>query len=603
VWSAALAAALGDAPSVREKKAVRRAAKVARAAPLLAGRPAAEVRAALSSALAAGGVPGFALADGHVMRVAAEERKAKSKAKEGARRAAAGDDGVRPSTAAAAAAAPPPPPAKKVKKVTKEKRRAVDEAPAAVEEAPPPARKKKKDKKRRAAAVDEAPAAAAAGPSDLAAAAAAAPRAATPDKKDKKEKRRAAAAADEAPAADAAPSDAAAAAEPAPRPAKRCRAAEGARPPPAAAAAAPPPPVDPGAPQPTWAESAKRADVKSGRFSAAERAALRAAVLEFARAKGHSADDFSWLVVGRDQPRPADVRGLWKAVAAALPHRPVKAVAAAGVRLLHPHARRGAWAEADDAALRAAVAARGASAWKAVGAAVGRTGADAKDRWRELKLGAAKRSGRWAPEEEARLRAAVAQYVAAKRGAAAAGGASGAEGAAGSGAAAAAASPAAAAAPADLDPALFAGAGAAPGGAAPRRAVLDDVDWGAVSAAVGTRTHIQCLEKWYDQLAPSMVARGDWGPGDDRRLLRALAAAAPAAEYEVEWGALVPGRTAAAARRRWRLMAKSEPGRRGEELPALLEALLAKHLPRRAAAPAAPGSGGGGEAGEAAGGE
>ena len=40
--------------------------------------------------------------------------------------------------------------------------------------------------------------------------------------------------------------------------------------------------------------------------------------------------------------------------------------------------------------------------------------------------------------------------------------------------------------------------------------------------SVGTRSNIQCLEKWYSQLSPSMVARGEWGSGDDRRLLRAL---------------------------------------------------------------------------------
>lgn len=40
--------------------------------------------------------------------------------------------------------------------------------------------------------------------------------------------------------------------------------------------------------------------------------------------------------------------------------------------------------------------------------------------------------------------------------------------------------------------------------------------------AVRTRSNLQCLEKWYDQLSPSMVDRGDWGPGDDRRLLRSM---------------------------------------------------------------------------------
>jgi hypothetical protein len=39
---------------------------------------------------------------------------------------------------------------------------------------------------------------------------------------------------------------------------------------------------------------------------------------------------------------------------------------------------------------------------------------------------------------------------------------------------------------------------------------------------VGTRNNVQCLEKWYTQLSPSMVARGEWGSGDDRRLLRSL---------------------------------------------------------------------------------
>ena len=43
-----------------------------------------------------------------------------------------------------------------------------------------------------------------------------------------------------------------------------------------------------------------------------------------------------------------------------------------------------------------------------------------------------------------------------------------------------------------------------------------------LAQAVGTRSNVQCLEKWYSQLSPSMVSRGDWGPGDDRRLLRSL---------------------------------------------------------------------------------
>ena len=40
------------------------------------------------------------------------------------------------------------------------------------------------------------------------------------------------------------------------------------------------------------------------------------------------------------------------------------------------------------------------------------------------------------------------------------------------------------------------------------RIILDDVDWGIISEKHGTRSPLQCLEKWYQQLAPSMVARG-----------------------------------------------------------------------------------------------
>ena len=42
------------------------------------------------------------------------------------------------------------------------------------------------------------------------------------------------------------------------------------------------------------------------------------------------------------------------------------------------------------------------------------------------------------------------------------------------------------------------------------RVLLDDIDWNAIADRVGTRTAKHCLDKWYRQLAPSMVARGAW---------------------------------------------------------------------------------------------
>lgn len=195
-----------------------------------------------------------------------------------------------------------------------------------------------------------------------------------------------------------------------------------------------------------------------------------------------------------------------------------------------------------------------------------------------------------------------------------------------------------------------------------KRVVLDDIDWGAVAKAIGTRNHAQCMERWYKcqvcaslmpphaervhsvhgvavasfaegrskgdcrasrahsarwcalgalatpgavVQSPSMVERGVWGVGDDRGMLQRMVESRatqvhllppppdnnavrcdmkvqhPAAfqlcvvyrpstchghqtqwltphlqEWELDWGALVPNRTANQARRRWTLMLK-----------------------------------------------
>jgi hypothetical protein len=55
---------------------------------------------------------------------------------------------------------------------------------------------------------------------------------------------------------------------------------------------------------------------------------------------------------------------------------------------------------------------------------------------------------------------------------------------------------------------------------------------------------LQCAEKWHSGLAPSMIEAGQWGRGDDKRLITSLAATGAAEAFQVDWGSLVPGRTA-----------------------------------------------------------
>ena len=52
---------------------------------------------------------------------------------------------------------------------------------------------------------------------------------------------------------------------------------------------------------------------------------------------------------------------------------------------------------------------------------------------------------------------------------------------------------------------------------------------------------------------------GEWGSGDDRRLLRALLESGAKQEFQVDWADVVKGRSASICSRRWRLMVKQVP--------------------------------------------
>ena len=72
---------------------------------------------------------------------------------------------------------------------------------------------------------------------------------------------------------------------------------------------------------------------------------------------------------------------------------------------------------------------------------------------------------------------------------------------------------------------------------------------------------------------------GDWGIGDDRRLLKALFKGSYSTEWQVDWSTLIPQRTATAARRRWRLMLKSVPDHQEKEFADIVDELVTIHLP------------------------
>lgn len=72
---------------------------------------------------------------------------------------------------------------------------------------------------------------------------------------------------------------------------------------------------------------------------------------------------------------------------------------------------------------------------------------------------------------------------------------------------------------------------------------------------------------------------GEWGSGDDRRLLRALLKTGASEDFQVDWGQLVPSRTAQQTRRRWRLMLKCVKDANDREFSDNLQRLVRSFTP------------------------
>lgn len=316
-----------------------------------------------------------------------------------------------------------------------------------------------------------------------------------------------------------------------------------------------------------WRANTNRVRVKSGAFSKAEKETLRKAVHDYAVSTGRSTEHTDWLY---STSKSGDTKGMWKKIAAALPHRTVKSVWSAGTRIFNEGNYQGRWTPEQDAQLLQLVSEKGRK-WKEIGASLGRMNVACRDRWLMIRLGDSKKEGRWAEDEVQRLQSAVQQYLDARtaaEGVNASGGGGGDE---------------LTLTMDDIEDAAAEPAVDEDGAATftvSRRVVLDDIDWGVVSQEVGTRNNVQCLEKWYTQLSPSMVARGEWGSGDDRRLLRSLYLSDAAHDYDLDWGQLVRGRTAAQTRRRWRLMLKVVPDHRDLEFREAVLQLVQKYTPQ-----------------------
>ncbi|GAX76397.1 hypothetical protein CEUSTIGMA_g3842.t1 [Chlamydomonas eustigma] len=318
----------------------------------------------------------------------------------------------------------------------------------------------------------------------------------------------------------------------------------------------------------TWQQDMNREDVKHGQFSDAEKEILKDAITKFAISHNLSTTDWTWIYnVARRR-----IRGCFKEICTVLPHRTRHASRACLCRMLNIFNYKGAWSKEEDEALMTMVGQRGHQ-WTVIGQELGRSDQNCRDRWKVISV--SRKFGPWTSEELQLLCQAVADYSEAKL----------------------KAQEALEDAEDEMRAEEEAHALAEAGQQIQKgrlatlrettkkkrrdcRLILDGIDWQVVSEVVETRDPVQCRKKWYSQLSPSMVSRGDWGRGDDKRMLTALWSNSYNEVWEVLWGSLVDGRSEQQAKRRWLLMCKSIPDARNLSFQEILEMLVDKHMPQ-----------------------
>ncbi|KAF8631550.1 hypothetical protein AX15_002305 [Amanita polypyramis BW_CC] len=140
---------------------------------------------------------------------------------------------------------------------------------------------------------------------------------------------------------------------------------------------------------------------KKGKFSATEEQQLKAAIENYRVAKGLSEEQLLEIIFPKNEKNRDNA--FWSEITAAVPQRPIIAVYHHTRRSHHPLKQQGKWAAEEDALLRQAVADVGQQ-WEKVSERVGRMSADCRDRYRNHIVNREIRvAGPWTKEEEDQL--------------------------------------------------------------------------------------------------------------------------------------------------------------------------------------------------------
>jgi len=262
----------------------------------------------------------------------------------------------------------------------------------------------------------------------------------------------------------------------------------------------------------TWKTQHLKANLVHGKFTKKEDEELKKAIFYYIREQG--LDENEGLAKVLNSSRHKDCRGCWQQVSKSLPHRSFRSLYARAHRLLMPGTLLGKWKEDEVGALMKLHKQHGNN-WKTIAEKLGRYSYSCKDKWREAKLKRSK--GKWTLEEYEKLHMLVHTSLRVN-------------------------------AQLKKDPS---------DSRVDHRHFRDNVNWQFISDQMGTRTHANCLNAWYNKVASSMVSSGDWAITDDALLLQRIMEDCLVAEEWVEWDCLLEHRSGEVCHKRWQEMQRT----------------------------------------------
>ncbi|KAG8763585.1 hypothetical protein FRC11_001154 [Ceratobasidium sp. 423] len=160
-----------------------------------------------------------------------------------------------------------------------------------------------------------------------------------------------------------------------------------------------------------WLNPAKLAELvkeqglvyKKGKFSAIEEHQIEEALQSYAKEKGLTPQEIDAIIFSKGKKAKEEYSTFWSEITRAVPQRPIIAVYHHVRRTHHPMKQQGKWTPEEDAIVIAAVAELGQK-WEQISLRVGRMSSDCRDRYRNHLVDQdARVVGPWTKEEEDEL--------------------------------------------------------------------------------------------------------------------------------------------------------------------------------------------------------